>query len=296
MTKTKENNTLLFVALGAAALLLVAAIVGMKFFAPRPPPPPPPAPAAPQVLPTQTPMMYRANLDDDARRYGVPLTSPEALAKPLTHTVELDAPRTLKPGETIETEHLRITASIVKEWAKTENGSGFRFDHLVLSVANRSDDALAYRVDTRVTQPEKCSSMASIAHNAVALQPGEVARRTECLFHPGMVLTVGPVETVTLPAIGYYYVSRLTPQLIGLDARTGTGHTPPKDVPFCKYVPARDIESSGAAWADVIDFYARHNCDEYRFFRTYRFRRAAGPLPAGPDENTPPPAAPAQPN
>jgi len=30
----------------------------------------------------------------------------------------------------------------------------------------------------------------------------------------------------------------------------------------------------------VIDFYARHNCDEYSFFRGYRRWTAPGSLPA----------------
>src|SRR5437870_4318357 len=116
--EAKENNTLLYVGLGAVALLLVGAIVGMKFMTKPPPPPPPAQPAAPQVLPIHTPVMYRGVLDEDARRFGVPKTSPEEIAQPLVHTVELPEPRTLKPGETVETAKLRIGAKLVKEWAK----------------------------------------------------------------------------------------------------------------------------------------------------------------------------------
>jgi hypothetical protein len=41
-------------------------------------------------------------------------------------------------------------------------------------------------------------------------------------------------------------------------------------------------------WRDVVDFYARHNCDEYSFFPAYRWRRSADePLPARPREASP---------
>ena len=123
-------------------------------------------------------------------------------------------------------------------------------------------------------------SQAAIPHNAVALLPGEKAERTECLYHAGMPLTVLRAETITMPALGYYYVSRLLPSQLGLDGRTSAGHFSPKESRACNFVPWHDIERGGAGWADVVDFYARHNCDEYSFYRDYRFRSEVGPLPA----------------
>ena len=280
--RNEENNTALFAALGGAALLLVGAIVGMKFLShPPPPPPPPQQPAA--VLPINTPVLYRGMLDEDAKKYGVSPTTPEEIGKPLSDRVELDAPRTLKPGGQLDTERLHLAASVVKEWAKTEGGQGFRYDHFILSITNKSSDAIAYRVDTSLLSPEKCRSQGAISHNGVALLAGEKSERTECLYHPGMTVTVKRIETITLPPIGYYYVSRLLPSQLGLEARTSAGHQPPKDVTLCKYVPWRDIAAAGATWADAIDFYARHNCDEYTFYRGYRMRTAPGPLPAAAD-------------
>jgi hypothetical protein len=41
------------------------------------------------------------------------------------------------------------------------------------------------------------------------------------------------------------------------------------------------MDGEGLGWRDVIDFYARHNCIEYSFFRSYRYRGdPAAPLPA----------------
>ena len=52
----------------------------------------------------------------------------------------------------------------------------------------------------------------------------------------------------------------------------------------CSFVPWRDIQASTSelhtGWADVVDFYARHNCDEYSFYRGYTRWTAPGTLPA----------------
>jgi len=280
MPRPKENNTALFVALGAAALLLVGAIVVMKVLLKPPPPPVATVAAAPEVQPLRAPLMYRGVLDEDARRFGVPPVALEELGRPLARTVELEIPRVLKPGESFDTEHLHVQAEVTKEWAKNESGQGFRYEHLVLTIANKGAAPVAYRVETRVAQPEKCASMAPIPHNAIALQPGEKAVRSECIFHPGMTLTVMAAETLELPPIGYFYVSRLLPQQVGLDKRTAAGHAPPRTTKVCSYIPWREIELAGAAWDDVMDFYARHNCDDYSFYPSYKRRVEAGPLPA----------------
>jgi hypothetical protein len=279
-----ENNTLLFAGLGGAALLLVGAVVAMKFLVHPAPPPPPPAPPPPEASVTGTLRFtagfYRAILDEDAKRLELPAPTVDQMAAPLTHTVEVATPHVLKAGESFETEHLRFSTQVMKAWAKGGSGQGFRYEHLVLAVTNRSGEPLAYRVDTAVDAPEKCRSQGALAHNAIALAPGEKVERTECLWHAGMTLKIMRAETLIVPKLGYYYISRLDPSQIGLDTRTAGGHLIPGNLSTCKFVPWRDIESGGASWADVMDFYARHNCDEYTFYKGYRIRTAVGPLPA----------------
>jgi hypothetical protein len=259
-------------------------VVASKFLMRPPPPPPPPPPPAPEASVTgmlrYTAGFYRAILEEDSKHFGIPPVTADVLAAPLLRTDEVSSTRTLKPGETLETPHLKLQTQVIKEWAKGGSGQGFRFEHLVLSIVNKSGGPLAYRVETAVDQPEKCRSQGAISHNAIALAAGEKVERTECLYHPGMTLKVNAAETIALPPIGYFYVSRMDPSQIGLEGRTSAGHAPPHSLPVCKFVPWRDIELGGASWADVIDFYARHNCDEYTFYRQYRFRTAVGPLPA----------------
>jgi hypothetical protein len=226
---------------------------------------------------------YRSVLDEDAKRFGLQPPDPAALAAPLAHSVELTHARPLKIGESFETEHLKIGAHAIKEWAVNGDNQGFRAGHLVLSISNRTRRPLAYRVDTVVSHPEHCRTKGAIPHNAVALGPGATAERTECVERSGDKLSVTRVEVIELPPIGLPYVSKLDPSQIGLDPRTSDGHVPPGGK-ACRFIPRREIESSGAGWADVIDFYARHDCDEYTFFAGYRFRDRPGPLPARPPD------------
>ena len=87
-----------------------------------------------------------------------------------------------------------------------------------------------------------------------------------------------------IPALSYYYVSRLTPGLILYDVRAAAGHTIPKGTACPQTFSWRDVRDGAARgeidWRDIIDFYARHNCDEYAFFPGYRYRTDAGAPPA----------------
>src|SRR5205823_6573443 len=144
----------------------------------EPPPPPPPPPPSPEASVTEllryTEGYYRAELDEDAKSYHVKPVSLEALAQPLAYHHDLTTPRTLdgKHGA-LDTPHLRLTTRVLKEWAMTPSGQGFRAEHAVLSITNKTDHYLAYHVETSVAHPERCTSQGSVAHNAIALKPGE---------------------------------------------------------------------------------------------------------------------------
>ena len=226
---------------------------------------------------------YRSVLEQDAKLFGLEAPPTAELARPFVYSQELEQPRRLKPdtksAAPIETAHLRITPKVVKAWAATSEGAGFRYEHTVLEITNKSPKFIAYRVTTGVDHPERCSSKGAIPHNAVALKPGETVQRTECLWRPNSVIDVKAVEVVEVPELSYYYVSRLTPSQLALDERSSEGHEIPK-AKACPFVPWREIKSSGAEWADVIDFYGRHNCDEYSFFAGSRRWTAPGNLPA----------------
>lgn len=282
-----SGNTLLLVGLAGCAGLVAVTLVVSRLLKTEPPPPPPPPPPPAQTTVTGmlrfTEGYFRANLDDDVKRYGTAPVELAALARPLAYSEELERPQTLKADRgTLETPHLKLATHIIKEWAVTESGQRFRFEHMVLDITNKGDQPIAYRVQTSVPKQEKCRSKAHMQHNAIALKPGETASRTECLWNPGMTVTVNAIEVLELPELGYHYVSNLPPSQIGLDERTAEGHTPPKGGRPCKFVPWRDIQAAKATWADVVDFYARHNCETYSYFRGYTRWTAPGALPAKP--------------
>jgi hypothetical protein len=284
-----SGNTLLGIGVAVCALVIVVAVVSLRFLQKEPPPPPPPPPPAPEqsvgrVL-RYSEGYYKAALEEDSKRYQVPAMDPPAMATPLAYASELSEPRLMKvERDTLETAHLKISSRVIKEWAASSAGQRFRVEHIVLSITNRTERPLAYLVDTTVGHPETCRSQGAIAHNAVALKPGETVERTECLFHKNQLLRINRVEVIEVPKLSYYYLSRLNPLQVQLDPRTAAGHVIPPPAKECSFVPWRDIQASAeqahTGWADVMDFYARHNCDEYSYWRGYRRWTAPGALPS----------------
>ncbi len=286
--KGMSPNTSLAVGLGVCVVVVVVALVTSRFLKSEPPPPPPPPP--PPVESTVTGQLrytegfYKASLLDDFKLFGVAPMDSSVIAQPLVYAKESSGARQLKTEhDSIETPHLKITTRTVKEWASTGNGQGFKYEHILLEITNRTQKPIAYHVETSIEHPEKCKSKGAIPHNAIALKPGETVRRTECLWRPGALLTVKSIEVMELNDLAYYYLSRLPPAQVLLDERTAAGHEVPKGKP-CNFVPWRDIQSAAASndagWSDVMDFYSRHNCDEYSFWRGYTRWTSPGQLPS----------------
>jgi hypothetical protein len=160
-------------------------------------------------------------------------------------------------------------------------------DHLLLRIENRTGKYLAYRVQTAVTDPHKCTTKGDLAHNALVLEPHQTIERTECLYRADEVIEVTRVEVIELDPLEAHYVSRLPANPVLYDARTAGGHVPLVGALCPQTFSWREIEEGiekkQIGWRDVIDFYARHNCDEYSFFKGYRYRiKASDPLPARP--------------
>jgi hypothetical protein len=240
---------------------------------------------------------YKASLADDFQKLNLQPMDLATIAQPMVYAKELSGTRQLKPDhDGFETPHLKIATKIIKEWATTDSGQSFKFEHILLEITNRSNKRIAYRVETQIDHPERCKSKGQIAHNAIALAPGESIRRTECLWRPSALLYVRSIEVMELNDLGYYYVSRLPPAQVLLDERTSAGHEVPKGK-ACTFVPWREIQSGAAAgnvtWPDIIDFYARHNCDEYSFWPGYTRWTAPGQLPSHAVAVAPAPAPPA---
>jgi hypothetical protein len=223
---------------------------------------------------------HRAQIEKDSQQYGVVFDYPN-VTEPFPYAVELTTPKSLSPKkEGLQTAHLELQATMQQEWA-----GGLKTDHLFLKIKNRSRNFIAYRVDTTVPDLKRCKDAAQLAHNAIVLRPGEEIVRSECLYRPGDVLVVKKVEIVDIPPISYHYLARLYPPHILMDPRIGASHEV-AGVKRCGLIPWQEIRDAADAkeadWADVIDFYGRHVCEEYTFFRGYRRATAVRKLPAIP--------------
>ncbi len=286
-----EHRLPVMAGVGAAVLFVLG--VWLRFGSDPAPPPMPLVPAPPSVSNMggldYSPNIFRASLEHDALELGVPVLTPEQLSLPFIYdAVDPRAPLAIG-GPPLETRTLTISARIAAIAPQFPRGAPAA-NHLIVRIENRTDRPLAYPVDTEVNgDPGACSRKNDLPHDAIALAPHEAIERTECTELPNLTVTVDRVETMELPRLSYFYVSRLFPLHIGLDARATRGHVAPAG-DICSNVPEqairRGMEKGDVSWRDVLDFYARHTCERYIFPVGYRAftKPSAYSLPVSPDQ------------
>lgn len=276
-------------AVAATALLVILIGVQVLHAGGVPPapdrPPPPPSPEA--MLNSQlkfSPSIYQGMLGADAKSYEVPAPTLEEMRQPFPYFEEVNRVIPLKKGKPIETAHLRLTITVGKAQARIE-GQPFRSDHMILRIQNLTPRFLAYNVATQVADKRRCNTKGDLPHNAIVIEPNQTIERTECLYRSDESVDLVRVEVIELPPLAAYYVSRIPTNVTIFDARTAAGHLPLAGKTCPQTFSWQELKQGLAArdlgWRDVIDFYARHNCDEYSFFARYRYRTDPGaPLPA----------------
>jgi hypothetical protein len=284
-----ERKTLA-VAVGLCAIAGIGLGMAILFAGGPPPAPARPKPAATAALQSGearfSATLYRALIEQDAKAMGVRAPTMGELGVPFRYFDGLASARPLRVGGSIRASELALALVVRREEGAIE-GQSFKADHMVLKIENLTGRYLAYRVKTHVPDAARCEAKGVIDQNAIALRPHETIFRTECLFRKTAGIDVTRVEAIEIPALSYYYVSRLTPGLVLYDPRTATGHLVPKGGACPQTFSWRDVrdgaERGEVDWRDIIDFYARHNCDEYAFFPGYRYRtNTEAPLPARP--------------
>ena len=283
--------------LALAVLLAGALALGVGVFvlqsltappaAPERPRPPPPATSMIHSDLRFSPVYYRTLLEQDAKAYGIPAPSWDEITQPNAYFDELKAKQRLRIKAPIETRHLRVSLEISKAVSILE-GQTIAADHLVLRIENRTPMYLAYRIETNVVDKRRCANKGEMPHNAMAIGPNQTILRTECLYRKEETVDVNRIEVVEMPALSAYYVSRLPPNATLYDPRTFAGHVGFHGRDVCQQTFSwrefkEGLDEKQFGWRDIIDFYARHNCNEYSFFKTYRFRTDSNsPLPARP--------------
>ena len=271
-------------AIALSALILHAATAPPP--TPKRPEPPPPPSAMINSEQRFSVLYYRALVEQDAKAYGVAAPSYEDMQQANPYFDELQGKQHLRIKAPIETRHLRVSLEVSKQTTIIESHT-LSTDHLVLRIENLTPLYLAYRIQTSVADKHKCTMKAEVPHNAIALEPKQTTLRTECLFRKDAQIDITGIEVIELPALSAYYVSRVPPNSTLYDPRTSAGHTPPRGVMCPQTFSWREIkegiDKKELGWRDVMDFYARHNCTEYSFFKSYRYRGdPSAPLPARP--------------
>jgi len=230
---------------------------------------------------------YLKTVMADASRFDVPFEG-SRLTAPFPFFVT-DGPWKLAArGGRVTTRELRIRA-IVRTLPTPLGGLGsYRTANLVLAVENRTDDYVAFRVDTVPSGRRACHPKAALPQSTLVLAPREQLERTECLAAARDFLTVHRIEVLRIPAISYHYLLQLRPVSVGLSPRIAEGHTAAEGHAQCGAIPRQRIEQAlgagDARWVDVIDFYARYPCDRYDFRVGYR--RPGDPPTPSPVERT----------
>ena len=229
------------------------------------------------------PSVYTGYLQKDAELYGVSQTPTlEQMSVAFRYQVD-DSKHTLDPegdGTLVEAAGLRLSLAV----QQVPNTASLM---MLLVIENTTNKDLAYQVVTRPsvgTQP--CGRKATRAHNAMAIQAGARQERSECLYQRGWTLEIERIETMELPRLSFFYVSRVPPEVVGLDARVSRGHEPASGRLCSVMLPAtiRNAREKGTlTWRDFVDFFARHRCDTYRFPDGYKAftKDAERSLPAG---------------
>ncbi|MEZ4403724.1 MAG: hypothetical protein R3B06_27115 [Kofleriaceae bacterium] len=253
---------------GAVGLALAASMVRFCGAIELPPKPPPPS----ESIATSRAALRNANntesswagfLDKDALVAGVAAMTPTQMSKKLLARVD-EARRSLAPGEpAVIAAGLQLTAEV-------------RRGVLRLVIENQTPSAVAYQVLTAPRPAASCNLREVEPYDAQVIPAGGRVVRDECGFRSGMALDITRVETIELAPLQAYYLSKVPPRALGAEPRLALGHTPdlPPGQTVCSITVSQSLrgglDAGTITWRDLVDFYARHRCETYRFPMEYK--------------------------
>lgn len=223
---------------------------------------------------------YVKRLLADAWRYDVD-PQPAKLFAPFPYVVTQG--RWVLPAHRgrLVTAELRLSTEVRRMDTPLGTLGRYQAPTIVLTVENRTDDYLAFRVITQPSGKASCRAKAKLPQTTFVLGPRAALSRTECLASGrGDLLTVHRLDAMRIGGLAYHYLVKLKPKAVLLAARTSEGHRPPAAHTPCGSIPRQRIQQAvqagTATWADVMDFYARYSCDRFDFRVGYR---RSGPAP-----------------
>lgn len=225
---------------------------------------------------------YWKEVRADAKAFGVVAPSKRRLEGKQRYRRLIRKRRTLRMGKRLRKGPLELRASL-ESVRFVRQGASVKSKHSVLTLRNRGQSPLAYRIELRAKRRGRCDVRGTRKHNALALRPGEKAEITICAGKSA--IEISRLEILELSPLGYHYLSRVPPQAFGVEATRASAHGIPHSKGLCTQVAApklgRELRSGRLKWADIADFYSRHSCENYRFPAGYRrSRKGAANLPA----------------
>ena len=229
------------------------------------------------------PQRFEQQLREDLLRWGLTPITVQELAQPNAYFLEVSEPVTLAPGRTWSSAHLRLRVRLDKV-EYMQRGAKVSSVHVIARAENVSSKPIAYSLHMK-GEAGSCDVRGAREHNAITLRPGEEAEIVVCAGRDRVV--VERLEVLEVTDLGYHYLSQLSPLALGQDGITAAAHAPLVKVAACPDLDTKTLaaylQAGTAAWADVADFYSRHDCHRLQFFPGYRRAETALPsLPAAP--------------
>jgi hypothetical protein len=226
------------------------------------------------------PQRFEQVLREDLLRWRLPPITGKDLAQPNPYFDEVREPVTIAPGRSWSSAHVRIKVRLDKV-DYMQRGARVSSVHAVARVQNVSKRPIAYALRLR-GEAGRCEVRGAREHNAVTLRVDESAEVVVCAGRDRVV--VERLEVLEVTELGHYYLSQVSPLALGHDATTAAAHKPLVPVSACPDLDAKTLaaylQAGTAGWADIADFYSRHDCHRLQFFPGYR--RAEQALPSLP--------------
>ncbi|MBP9086436.1 MAG: hypothetical protein KBG15_09990 [Kofleriaceae bacterium] len=213
---------------------------------------------------TQTKSVWAGYLESDAHTAGIAVPA------------ESDVAKVLRWQEGQTTTDLAIdSAAIDLAGLSVKFKRDTATDNAVVVLSNAADHPMAYHLlATTSASSYVCNNVKHSPHNTmvVAAHGSEVI--SVCQFRDGITASI-KLQSIELTPLAAYYVQQVPPTLVGVDDKLAKVHRNDRATPSpCDPKPSSGVKgglgSGKIRWRDLIDFYARHRCETYRFPLTYR--------------------------
>lgn len=225
---------------------------------------------------------YRTRVELASEALGIPPLSLDELRKPnsFTRHVRYSEPAMVGSGKstTLGPLSLRVVTETMTLERQTINSKGA---HTSLVLTNTSEHALAYRLEIRKAEAGECKMPGIMNYDALVLDAGQRVEISVCSGRH--TVEIVDLRTMEMTPLGARWVRQIPPKALGFDDLTVRAHEVDEGIEQCHEDAARiarELSEDLIRWEDVIDYFSRHDCNEYAWWSGYRYAEAPlGELP-----------------